>query len=187
MNRRINKTRAEKAATTMANAAFNSKIELAQKRLSEVAETLVIKYIPNVVRVVVAEFPSYFERVKYISITAPRVYADGYEGHEDYICAEISFYIPKGSRYINVSDTEYKELKKLYMRYRVQVKEQHDLKAQIFDALCALKTENKVKENLPEALPFLEFPDEVHLPAPIFGTLRQIIKNIKTNDNGEEK
>lgn len=178
---------AEKAAIKMANAAFDSKIELAKKRLSEVAETLVIKYIPNVVRVVVAEFPSYFERVKYISITAIRVYSDGYEGHEDNISAEISFYIPKGSMYLKVSSTEYKELKKLYMRYRVQVKAQHDFIAQIVDALCVLKTENKVKESLPEALPYLEFPDEVHLPAPIFGTLRQIIKNIKTDDNGKEK
>lgn len=170
---------AEKAAITMANAAFDSKIELAQKKLSEVADVLVRKYIPNVVRAVVAEFPSFFERIEYTSITAPRTYADGYVGREDYITSNISFYLPKGSRYISVSDTEYKELKKMYMSYRAQVKEKENFKAQVFDALSALKTENKVKESLPEALPFLEFPEEVYLPAPVFGTLRQIIKKIK--------
>lgn len=171
---------AEKAAITMANAAFNSKIQLAENRVSVVVEDLVIKYIPNAVRAVCAEFPSYFEKVKYASITTPRTYSDGFVGHEDYVGANISFYLPEGSRYINVSAEEYKEVRKLRMRVRALEKEQKDFKQQIIDALCALKTENKVKESLPEALPFLEFPEEVQLPAPIYGTLRQIIKNIKT-------
>lgn len=170
---------AEKAAKTMATAAFDSKIELAIKQVSEAVEVLVRKYIPNVVRVVCADFPSYFEKGKSASITTPREYSDGYVGHEDYIGADISFNLPKGSQYINVSAVEYKELKELHMRVKALEKQKREFKQQVFDALCALRTENKVKESLPEALPYLEFPEEVHLPAPIFGTLRNIIKNIK--------
>lgn len=170
---------AYKAAKTMAAAAFNSKIELASKRVSEFVEGLARKYIPNAVRLVCAEFPSYFDKDKQIFITTPREYRDGYMGHEEYIGAVISFYLPYGSRYINVSATEYKELKKLHMGVKAIEKEQEDFDRQVYDALCALKTENKVKESLPEALPFIEFPEEVHLPAPVFGTLRNIIKNIK--------
>lgn len=180
MNRRINKTTAEKAAQKIATAAFDSKIELANNKKIECVENLASVYIPYVVRSVVAEFPSYFEKDKYASITTPKTYSDGYVSHEDYIGADISFYLPKGSMYINVSNIEYKELKKLHMRVKALEKAQQDFKRQVYDALCALKTENKVKESLPEALPYLEFPEEVHLPAPMFGTLRNIIKNIKT-------
>lgn len=172
----------------MSRAAFNSKIELARNRVRVVVEDLVRRYIPNVVLTVVEEFPSYFEKDKFASITTPREYAEGYVGHEDYIGSAISYNLPCGSKYINVSATEYKGLKKLQMRVKALEKEQKDFKQQVYDALCALKTENKVKESLPEALPYIEFPEEVHLPAPIFGTLRQIIKNIKTDDeDGKEE
>ena len=187
MNRRINKTIAEKAADTMATAAFNSKIELAKKNVSELVDGFAQCYIPSVVRSVCAEFPSYFEKDNYVHITAPRTYGDGHVGHEDYIYTKISFNLPRGSLYINVSAEEYKVLKKLHMRVKALEKEQKDFKQQVFDALSALKNEKNVKESLPEALPFLEFPEEVHLPAPIFGTLRNIIKNIKIDDNEEKK
>jgi hypothetical protein len=185
MNRRINKTIAEKAAITMAAAAFNCQIELARKQVSVAVDLLVRKYIPKIVRSVCADFPSYFEKDKHAYISTPRTFADGYVGHEDYICGELSFYIPHGSRYINVSTEEYKDLKKLHRRVKALENEQENFKQQIFDALSALRTENKVKESLPEALPFIEFPDEVHLPAPVFGTLRNIIKNIKTDAKQE--
>lgn len=172
---------AEKAAKTMAAAAFDSKIKLERKRLSEAVEDLVRKYIPQAVRLVCAEFPTYFEKSKFASITTARTCSNGFVGHEEYIGAELSFYLPYyGSRYINVRTEEYKEVKKLHMRVRALEEEKKDFMQQVFDVLCALRTENKVKESLPEALPFLEFPEEVQLPAPIFGTLRQIIKNIKT-------
>lgn len=167
---------AEKAAKTMAKAAFDSKIELANNKKSECVEDLVRKYIPNVVRAVCAEFPSYFDKDKYAYITTHREYSDGYVGHEDNIGADISFFLPRGSMYINVSNIEYKELKKLHMRVKALEKQQREFKQQVVDALCALRTENKVKESLPEALPYIEFPEEVQLPAPMFGTLRQIIR-----------
>lgn len=174
---------AEIAAEKMAKAAFGSKIELAKKRVSVFVEGLACKYIPYSVRAVVAEFPSYFEKVKVVSITTSRTYSDGYVGHEDYISSQISFDIPSGSRYIaHVSQSEYKELKKLYMRVKVAEQELDNFKQQVLDALIALKTENKVRESLPEALPYIDFPEEVQLPAPIFGTLRNILKNIKTEE-----
>lgn len=177
---------AEIAAEKMASAAFNVQIEMARNRLSVFVSKLATKYTPNAVRAVVAEYPSYFEKCKYASITTTRTYADGYVGHEDYIGSPISFYLPKGSEHVNVIPSEYKEVKKLYMRGKVIEKEKKNFKQQVLDALIALKTENKVKESLPEALPFIEFPEEVQLPAPIYGTLRNIIKNIKTDDNGEK-
>ena len=177
---------AEKAAKTMAIAAFDSRIHLANNQKSQFIENLVRKYIPNVVRGVCEEFPSYFDKGKWASITTPRTYSDGYVGHEDYIGAPISFYLPLGSQYINVASLEYKELKKLHMSVKALEEQQMNFKQQVFDALCALKTENKIKESLPEALPYLEFPEEVHLPAPIFGTLRQIIKNIKPEEKQEK-
>lgn len=171
------------AAEKMAKAAFGSKNELAKKRVSVFVEGLAIKYIPYSIRAVVAEFPSYFEKRKHVSVTTT-TYANGHEGHEYCIGSDISFYIPKGSEYLgNVSPTEYRELKKLYMNWKNIEKAQYEFERQVLDALIALKTENKVRESLPEALPYIDFPEEVQLPAPIFGTLRNILKNIKTDDN----
>lgn len=176
------------AADRMATAAFGNQIELAEKRVQVVVEGLVVKYVPYSVRAVVAEFPSYFEKVKFASVTTSKTYADGYVGHEDYIGSPISFSIPKGCQHLDhVSPTEYKELKKLYMRVKTIKKEKNNFLQQILDALIALKTENKVRECLPEALPYIDFPEKVQLPAPIFGTLRNILKNIKTDDNEKEK
>ena len=179
---------AEIAAEKMANAAFGDKIGLAKQRVTVVVEGLVCKYIPYSIRAIVAEFPSYFEKRKYVTITTTLMHSDESEGHEYSIGSQISFWVPKGSEYIgNVSAEEYRELKKLYMDLKNIEKAQREFEQQVLDALCALRTEKKVKESLPEALPYIEFPEDVQLPAPVFGTLRQIIKNIKTDDNEEKK
>lgn len=176
------------AAVKMATAAFGSQINLAKKRVYVVVEGLVRQYVPYSVRAVVAEFPSYFEKGKHAYVTTSRTRADGYVGHEEYIFGEISFYIPSASKYILVCSTEYNELKKLNMRVKTLEQEKDDFQQQVYDALIALKTENKVRESFPEALPFIDFPEEVHLPAPVFETLRQIyFNNIDRQPEHEEK
>lgn len=172
----------------MATAAFGSKIELAKKRVTAFADNLAIKYIPYSVRAVCAEFPSFFDKTKYVYFTTTRTYKDGYSGYENYIGAKISFNVPKGSEYIKViTPTEYNELKKLDMSVKAIENAQAEFKQRVQSALIALKTENKVKESLPEALPYIEFPEEVQLPAPIFDTLRNIIKNIKNDGNEQQE
>jgi hypothetical protein len=92
---------------------------------------------------------------------------------------KLSFKIPSNSNYITVSCEEYEAVRKLYAKAKQLEKERDDFGDQVYDALVALRTENNVEKELPEAMKYLVFPEVKAVPMPVFSGLREIIGSIK--------
>lgn len=174
MTRRINKTMALAAAERMADKAFSDKISEANKAVNKVIERLVRKYVPQEVIDVCKKYPDFFSFVTYVSVSA---YKDnGYR--ENWISGKISFGIPYAAQNITITPTEYEKVKHLFSLKKSVESSKEQFQNEIHAALLQLNTEKKVKENLPEALKYIEFQPEKQLPACQFDDLNKEISKI---------
>ena len=182
MSKRITKTMANEAVGKMKKVVYGAKIEEARAALNKHGEELVKKYIPAPVIACVNEYSDYFGSNHGASISTVVTKPSGYTTNKTYIAIKLSFNIPNHSAYINVQLDEYEELKVLLDKVDAVVNEANAFERKMFDALIALKTYKRIKEELPEALEYIDFPDDCDLkavPMPIFNDLRNIIKGIK--------
>ena len=182
MSRRITKTMAQEAVEKMKKAVYGTKIEEARAVLNKHGEELVKKYIPAPVIACVNEYSDYFGSNHGASIASTVTAPSGHTTNTKYIAIKLSFNIPNYSAYINVQSDEYEGLKALLDNVNVVVNEANTFEQKMFDALVALKTYKRIKEELPEALEYIDFPEEFDdacVPMPIFNDLRNIIKGIK--------
>ena len=174
MSRRINKTMALSAAQRMADKAFSDKIAEANKALNEAIERLVLKYVPQEVIDICKKYPDFFSFVTSVSVSA---YKDnGYR--ENWISGKLSFGVPYAAQLLTINTTEYEKVKHIVSLKKSVESSKEQLQNEIHAALLQLNTEKKVKENLPEALKYIEFPPEKQLPACQFDDLNKAISKI---------
>lgn len=182
MSKRITKTMAQKAVEKMKKAIYGARIEEARAVLNKHGEELVRKYIPSPVIACMNEYSNYFDSNHGACISSVVTKPSGYTTHKTNIAIKLSFNIPNHSAYINVQLDEYEGLKVLLDKVVAVVSEMDAFGSKMFDALIALKTYKRIKEELPEALEYIDFPEEFDdacVPMPIFNDLRNIIKGIK--------
>lgn len=177
MNRRITRVIAGVAADKMAAAKFNQTLEDLHKELADYAEKLIENYLPGPVRAVVLEYPSFFETTNYVFFSAINP-NNQYGLKMNWISVEQSIQIAKSCKYIVISYEDYQQIKMIAHRNnRVQ-----DLKEQFyndcFKALIAIKQEKSLKEQFPAALPYVEFPEVVQLPAVKYDALNKAVEDI---------
>lgn len=178
-NRKITKTMAYEAASSMKKKAYSKKIENAYKKLNEAGQILVRKYIPAPVIACVNEYSTYFGYTMGCAITAIKERSDGSKSYEKYISVSLQFKLPNYSSDITVEREDYAIVRKLYDKVKMLENQRDEFGDQVYEALIALKTENAVKKELPEAMKFLVFPEVKALPMPVFTGLRSIIGSIK--------
>lgn len=174
MNRRVYKTMALTAAERMADKAFAEKLSEASKSIDESIEKLVRKYVPQEVIDICKKYPQFFSMTTYASVSA---YKDkGYR--ENWISGTISFTIPYAAHFLTINPTEFEKVKHLVSLKKSVESSKEQFQNEIHAALLQLNTEKKVKENLPEALKYIEFPPEKQLPACQFDDLNKAISKI---------
>ena len=162
------------AAERMANKAFETKIADAKKAIDEAIEKLVRKYVPQEVIDICKKYPDFFSMTTYASVSA---YKDkGYR--ENWISGTISFTIPCSAQSITVTPDEYVHVKELLGIKKSVAINKENFQNEIYAALLQLNTEKKVRDNLPEALKYIEFPKEKQLPACKFDDLNKAISKI---------
>lgn len=177
MTRRINKTMALAAAERMADKAFAEKIAEANKAVNEAIESLVHKYVPQEVIDVCKKYPQFFSMTTYVSVSA---YKDTENGacRENWISGTISFTMPYSAQSLTVTPDEYSYVKELSGRKKSIVSNKENFQNEIHAALLQLNTEKKVRDNLPEALKYIEFPKEKQLPACQFDDLNKALSKL---------
>lgn len=177
MNRRINKTMALNAAERMADKAFAEKIAEASKAVNEAIERLVRKYVPQEAIDVCKKYPQFFNITTYVAVSA---YKDTENGtfRENWISGTISFTIPYAAQSLTVTPDEYAHVNELLGRKKSVVRNKENFQNEIHAALLQLNTEKKVRDNLPEALKYIEFPKEKQLPACQFDDLNKALSKL---------
>lgn len=189
-NRRITKEMASYASAKMKDAVYKEKIEAAKRVLNTVAEKYIKKYLPAPVLACTEEYKDYiasYKRAKfevYNQKTTDGDYTGGYKS----IYADISFDVPQqpcgygGYPTFKIVKNEAEDIVKAEEILSNLGNESMNFQDKMFNALASLKTEKSVTENLPEALPYIEFPgDKNNVPAPIFSELRDMLKSITNN------
>lgn len=173
MNRRITKSMAHDAAKRLKIKVYGKNVEDAQKTLNLAVESLVRKYIPKPVIACVNEYYNYFSNSTSADVTSIMIDAYG-TSRRKYIRGCLSFKVPSCT--VVVADVaEYETVAVLKKNLDDLVKEQNNFGEEIEKALCSLRTEKSIREALPEALPYIDFPEIKSLPSPIYSDLRALL------------
>lgn len=190
-NRRITKEMATCAAEDMKNAVYKEKLDNADAEINKMLENFVKNYFPAPVLACVAEYKKYFKLYNKVEL---RVFdkrdsegkcAGGYKTIE----GRLSFGVPNiedggwgWGCSIDVTKDECTEVVEADKNYRNLWRESASFYGKIVDMLLSLRTEKKVTEQFPEALPYIKFPDDKsNLPSPIFSDIRAMLQNVTSN------
>lgn len=178
MNRRINKTMALQAAERMADKAFAENLDASTNAINKEIENLARKYVPQEVIDICKKYSEFFSSTTNVSVSA---YKDTVSGsyRENWITGKICFGVPYEVQSITVTPEEYAKVKEL-VSLKKRVKDSKDkFQNEVYLALLQLNTEKNVKDNLPEALKYIEFPPEKQVPACKFDDLNKAISRIR--------
>lgn len=179
MNRRITRVIAGEAADAIAAAKYNEKLGELHQDLSLIAESMIKKYLPYPIRAIVLEYPSYFETTKYVLFSAVNP-ANQYGMKFNWLGIEVNMQIPKSCKYITMSCEDFLSFKKLHDKYsRVQENKKMFLE-DCYKALVAIGSESKLKEQFPAAIPYVNFPEVVQLPAKVYSDLNLAVEMINS-------
>ncbi len=150
-NQRITKEMAKKAAREMKQDKFEPKIKKIQESILSYVDELIEKYIPDEVRDAFNNHRDCYQKCDRISFHADGggsgSYVEIYVGNIPY-----PFY-----RCINIDPKEYVKLTKIQREKRELESKASSFYNDCVTVLTELAYENRVKEQFPQALPYLNF------------------------------
>lgn len=176
-NRRITKTMALNAASKAAEKLFSERIQKAKEALRTRAEEIVKLHIPYPVQAVLKEYPDWISKTDSVSLYT---FVDTQYGSRtsSYVPCKLSFYVPYACYTLLVSEGEFAELVGLKLKKENIIKDRDKFEARLFDSILSLKTEKRVKESMPEILPYVDFPEVKQLPSPNFDYIRAMLRKL---------
>lgn len=176
-NRRVTKTMALAAANRAAEKLFSERFEKALEALRIRVEEILKVEIPYPVQAVVKEFPDWISTTD--SVCLYKIIDTQYgERRSSYVDCKLSFRVPYACSTLKVNNKVFDELANLKLKKDRTIKERDDFEARLFESILALKTENRIKESMPEILPYIDFPVEKQLPSPMFDDVRAQLRNL---------
>lgn len=164
----------KEVAKNAANCLVEKKWERVEKELTqrehEYGAKLARKYYPKDVLDFVAKYPQYIGYITYFYVRCKHLPSARIDTEIKLPCALTDF---------TVDSDEYQEAVKIRNAWSELRKEKERVRKSLIDEILKLRTYNRVKEQVPELLPFLPEPkEEKQLPAVDFGNFRAYIKNI---------
>ena len=161
---------ADKAAEELANVSFDKKLEKAKKEKLEFGDYLIKKYFPKPILDCQKEFHKFFKNNSYIHIHNDIV--GGGWGSSDTASSTIEC---PTDVYIDVSNDDFKKAQKCYNTFHNLCSEKQGYISDVSDAFLTLRSESRIKEAFPEALPYLNFTGAMLL-SPKYDKLRSLLK-----------
>ncbi len=170
MTKRMTRTMADHAATMLAKIAYDEKIDKATKARKDFGDFLINKYVPKPVLDCAKEYDNCFDH--YDAFFATANIKDSGWGNRKEIPTNL---VNPVRRYITIEKSEFSHAGDLVAKEVELVRLKNEYITNVSDALVTLKTEARIKESFPEALPYLNFA-ETNLPAANYSKLRQLLK-----------
>lgn len=173
---RITKQQASDASCKMANDIYDKKIDKADKEVKAYAKKLFEKYVPKPVIAVAQEFPEWFSWYNTIHWRNK----DNYSRWAD-LPDSIN---PIEDKKLPLTSEEMKKIDGLKDALSEIKAQKSKFEDDIYNALITLQTEKRIKETLPDALPYINFSGSTAL-VPQYNELNTILKtlNKKQNEN----
>lgn len=167
--KRVTRSMADEAATELANLAYSKKVDELDKQIEYKVNELIIKYVPQPILSMAQEYSNLLEMDYSVCFCAEN-------GCALYLHPKIK--VPK-LRSLLLSLEDYKSLKSLLDTRRSTNDAWRDYKSRVSDILCLeLRTEKRIQEIFPEALPFLNFSNTTTL-ACNYNELRSLLNTSK--------
>lgn len=167
--KQVTRAMADSAAEELAKIAYDSKIKKAKEEERKFGDELIKKYIPQPIIALGEEYSSFFIR-RYSNIGIQSENRGYYSRRID-----TNIQNPISDKYVLVSQEDYLKASKLRDNVEKLQNDKRNYEAQVSDALMQLRSETRIKEGFPEALPFLNFA-KTTMPAPQFEYLRELLK-----------
>lgn len=170
MAKRLTREMADGAAEKLAEIAFDKKIKKVKEEMTKFGDELVKKYVPAPILALGQEYASYFpdrsNNIQFTSETAPSYHYSGLP------CTMSN---PIYRKVFVLDNDDYKKGHGLKRQYEDLCSDKRKYKNDVSDALMQLKSEKRITEQFPEAIPFLYFCDTTAL-VPQFVELRAMLK-----------
>jgi hypothetical protein len=170
MAKRLTREMADDAADKLAALAFDKKIEKIKSEMTKFGDVLINKYIPAPILALGDEYAQYFpdrnNHIQFTSETAPSYH---------YSALPCTVSNPIYRKVFVLSEEDYKKGHGLKRRYDDLCGDKRRYKSDVSDALMQLKSEKRIQEQFPEALPYLNFCETTAL-VPQFVELRAMLK-----------
>lgn len=170
MAKRMTREMADNAAKQLAGIAFDKKVEQALAEEKDFGDYLVKTYIPQPIQGVMKEYRSWFPNM----VTNVRC-MDASNQSQRTIYIHTNIMVHYYLSYVPLSSEDYKKADKLHQNYIDLMDRRKAYQDKVSEALMQLKSEARVKEHFPEALPFLNFSESTAL-IPQFEHLRSLLK-----------
>lgn len=169
--KQVTRMMANSAAKELAKIAYDKKIKQALEEERAFGDALIKKYIPNPILAVGEEYKNFFNDRSSIIGIQPVSGSNYYS-----ITINSNIVNPISRKYIQVDEADYKKGKSLREKVTKLGNMKQQYIDQVSDALMQLKSENRITQNFPEALPFLNFTETTTL-MPQFDNLRALLKS----------
>ena len=170
MAKRITREMANEAAKQLASIAFDKKVQQAMDKEREFGDYLVKTYIPQPIQGVMKEYRSWFQ---HMDTSLSCIDASRQSRRTLYIQTNIliHYYL----RSVPLSYEDFKKADQLHQNYLNLNDKRNAYTNEVSNALMQLKSEARIKEHFPEALPYLNFSESTAL-IPQFEHLRSLLK-----------
>ena len=180
-SKKITKDIAQKVAIRIAADSYNDRLEEARKKIRAYTDKIVEENIPQPVLEVTKDYENFFMVSNMVGVKC----------ENRYLCiTETSYKLPTSHVAIAVKPDQYDKIKSLNKEKRDICIQRDEFFRTVFNAICDLKTEKRVREQIPEIIPYLAHFQEVnHVTPKTSNSIDTIRKNILTpkKDEQEEK
>lgn len=170
MAKKMTKKMADDAAQQLAGIAFDKKVQQALEKEREFGDYLVKTYIPQPIQGIMSEYRSWFQ---YMETDVACIDDSRQSKRTLYIQTNIlvhHYLCP-----LSLSNEDFKKADRLHQNYLNLIDQRNVYKNEVSNALMQLKSETRVQEHFPEALPYLNFSESTAL-IPQFEHLRSLLK-----------
>lgn len=177
-SKRITKDIAQKVSIRIAADSFNDRLEKVRKKIRAYTDKIVEEYIPRPVLETMIEYEKFF-------IVSNML---GVKSENRYLCVTESNYKLPSGLVIVVKPDQYDKLMSLNKEKLAVCVQRDDFSQTVFNAICDLKTEKRVREQIPEIIPYLALFQEVADVIPqTSNSIDTIRKNILTPKKNEKE
>ena len=177
-SKKITKNIAQKVAIRIAADSFNDRLEKARKKIRAYTDKIVEEYIPKPVLDVTKEYEKFFKVTSML----------GVKSENQYLCVTESNYKLPAGLVIVIKPDQYDKLKRLYKEKLAVCEQRDDFYQTVFNAICDLKTEKRIREQIPEIIPYLApFQEVTDVTPKTSNSIDTIRKNILTPKKNEKE
>lgn len=183
-NRRINKEMAANAAKKIVDARYKQAIRDMDVKLTNYADSMIKKYVPQPVLSVLEEYDKYFDWTQHISVFYRAYDSEGARSiSSSALALKANIIVPRRCNYLEISEADWREGKKLIELKRQICDVNNKTEEELTEVIRSCNSETTLMKRYPEIHPYIEWPPVKALPANVtHDWVKNLMADIKKNN-----